>query len=136
MKTTLLLALATASLLSLSSGCRKEDAASPASGLTRGRLVKQENTVDATGQLTRPRWIIDLAPLSLAGDHGTLYSQAKVFTLPPTSAYQVGQTVSFHYQLVPYAQQTPWKTGYEWNAVPAMAPGATALPEITLFDLR
>jgi hypothetical protein len=134
MKTTLLLALATVSLLTMSS-CRKEGDASPKADLTSGRLVKQENTIDATGQITRPRWIIDLAPLSLAGYQGTLYSQVKVFTLPPNSAYQVGQTVSFHYQLVPYAQQTPWKTGYEWNGVPAMPPGATALPEITLSDV-
>ena len=135
MKTTRLLALAAASVLTLSSGCRKEGAP-PEAELTSGRLVKQESTVDATGKITRPRWIIDLAPLSLPGYQGALYPQAKVFNLPPDAPYHPGQTLAFHYQLVPYGQQTPWKTGYEWNAVPAQPPGATALPEITLFDLH
>ena len=136
MKVIPLLALATMSLLTMSSSCRKEEDASPPSDLTSGRLVKQENTIDRTGQIPRPRWIIDLAPLALAGYQGILYQQVKVFNLPPNTTYHVGQTLAFQYQLVPYAQQTPWKTGYEWNAVPAQPPGATALPEITLSDLH
>ncbi|GAA4493205.1 hypothetical protein GCM10023172_01480 [Hymenobacter ginsengisoli] len=134
MKAVSLPALATASWLTISSGCQKGGDASPASDLTSGRLVKVETTLDGTGQNPRPRWRIDVAPLSLAGYQGTLYQQVKTFSLPATADYQVGQTITFQYQLVPYAQQTPWKTGYEWNAVPAMPPGATALPEITLID--
>ena len=134
MKVAPLLALTTAGLLALSSSCRKDEA-SPLAGLTTGRLAKSENTVDATGQITRPRWIIDLAPLSLAGYQGALYPQAKAFNLPTGTPYHVGQTLTFRYQLVPYAQQTPWKTGYEWNGVPAQPPDATALPEITLSDV-
>jgi len=123
------------SLLTISSSCRKEDAVFLESDLTSGRLVKQEVTIDVTGQNPRSRWIIDLAPLSLAGYQGTLYSQAKVFTLPSNTTCQVGQTVSFHYQIVPYDQQTAWRIGYEWRAVPATPPAATALPKITLSDV-
>ncbi|AMJ64038.1 hypothetical protein [Hymenobacter sp. PAMC 26628] len=134
MKAIPLLALATVSLLTVSSSCHKKEDVSPASDLTSGRLVKLETTLDGTGQNPRPRWRIDVTPLSLAGYQGTLYQQVKTFSLPATADYQVGQTITFHYQLVPYAQQTPWKTQYEWLAVPAMPPGATALPEITLTD--
>ncbi len=136
MKALSLLALATLSLLTMSNSCRQEEAVSPESDVTSGRLVEQQTTYDVTGQNPRPRWIIDLAPLSLAGYQGTLYSQAKVFTLPSNTTYQAGQTISFHYQLVPYAGQTPWKTGYELRAVPATPPGATALPEIILSDVH
>jgi hypothetical protein len=136
MKAVSLLALAIGSLLTISSGCRKDGDSSPTSALTSGRLVKLETTLDKPGQNPHPRWLIDLAPLSLAGYQGTLYQQAKTFSLPATADYQVGQTITFHYQLVPYEQQTPWKTGYEWNAVPATPPGATALPEITLSDVQ
>jgi len=135
MKAVSLLALTTASLLTISSGCHKDGDASPTSDLTSGRLVKLETTIDGTGQNPRPRWRIDVAPLSLAGYQGTLYQQVKTFSLPATADYQEGQTITFHYQLVPYAQQTPWKTGYEWNAVPAMPPGTTAWPEITLSEV-
>ena len=126
--------MTTASLLTISSSCSKGEAP-PLTNLTTGRLVKIENTLDASGQITHPRWIIDLAPLSLPGYQGALYQQTKVFNLPTNTTYQVGQTLSFRYQLVPYAQQTPWKTGYEWNSVPAQPPGATAWPEIMLSDV-
>lgn len=136
MKAVSLLALAIGSLLTISSGCRKDGDSSPTSALTSGRLVKLETTFDKSGQNPRPRWLIDLAPLSLAGYQGALYQQAKTFSLAATTNYQVGQTITFHYQLVPYEQQTPWKTNYERYAVPATPPGATALPEITLSDFQ
>lgn len=135
MKATALLALVTVGLLTSSSGCRKDVGASPASALTSGRLIKLETTIDDAGQNPRPRWLIDVAPMSLAGYLGALYQQAKTFTLPAGAAYHVGQTIPFRYQLVPYAQQTPWKAGYERSVFSAMAPGATALPEITLTDV-
>lgn len=134
MKAAQILALVGISMLAMSNSCEKSDNVSPTAALTTGRLVKQENTIEATGKITRVRWIIDLAPVTLPGYQGIMYSQAKVFNLPATPSYSVGQTISFRYQLVPYDQQTPWKTGYEWNGVPAMPAGAISLPEITISD--
>ncbi|GAB3637815.1 hypothetical protein GCM10027422_34050 [Hymenobacter arcticus] len=134
MKARQLLALACSSVLATSTGCTKDGDVSPESAFTTGQLVKLETTLDGTGQNPRSRWIIDLAPITLEGYQAKLYSQVKVFNLPANLDYQAGQRISFHYQLVPYAQQTPWKTTYEWLAVPAMPPGATALPEISVTD--
>ncbi|GAB3637919.1 hypothetical protein GCM10027422_35090 [Hymenobacter arcticus] len=135
MKAYRLLTLASISLLAMS-GCNKKGEVSPADGATTGRLVKMQLTYDMPGQNTQPRWIVDVAPLTLEGYQGKLYAQAKVFNLPTNVTYQEGQVLSFHYQLVPYAQQTPYKTGYEWGAVPPGPPGATALPEIILSDVH
>ncbi|NKI89458.1 hypothetical protein HBN54_002056 [Hymenobacter sp. 1B] len=64
------------------------------------------------------------------------YSEAKVFALGDTAVYRVGQTVQFHYQLVPYAQQTPWKTYYEYFNMAATVPWTEPRPEITVTDAQ
>jgi hypothetical protein len=65
-----LLAFVGISLLALSTGCSKEGKVSPAAEVTAGRLVKMPLTSDASGQNTRPRGIVDMAPVKLEGYQG------------------------------------------------------------------
>lgn len=67
MKVIRLAALAGLSLLAMSNSCEKSGDAAPASALTTGRLVRTETTIDDQGQNPRPRWEIDVAPLSFPG---------------------------------------------------------------------
>lgn len=127
-------ALAGIGMLAMSNSCSKESEVSPTPGVVTGRLLKVETTWDVYAQNPRPRWTIDLAPASLEGFNGVMYQQAKAFNLPANATYQVGQAVSFRYQLVPYAQQTPWKTSYEWYSARPMPAGDVALPEIIVSD--
>ncbi len=46
------------------SSCQRDPDPTP---LTRGRLVKTETTVDGNLRTPRPRWILDVAPLSFEG---------------------------------------------------------------------
>ncbi len=113
--------------------CQRQEDNSP---LTMGRVVRTEMTADSRGQNARPRWVVDVAPLSFAGLGGRPYQQVKAFGLPDTAVCKAGRSFQFHYRPVPYEQQTPWKTNYERFSVPAMPPGATALPELALFDVQ
>ena len=131
-----LLALATVGLLTICSGCQKEPAVSPAAGLTTGRILRLDQTFDEQLHHPRPRWVVDLAPLSLLGQADRPYSEAKVFALGDTAVYRVGRTVQFHYQLVPYTQQTPWKTYYEYFNMASMPPWTEPRPEITVTDAQ
>lgn len=135
MKLIQVLAFAGISMLGMSNSCQKEsDAVSPA--LTTGRVLKYETTLDDQFQHPRPRWIIDIAPLSLAGWAGDPYQQAKVFNLPDTTVYKAGQVILFHYQLVPQTQQTPWETWIERHNMNSKRVGAELLPELTLSDVQ
>lgn len=137
MKITQLLALAGISMLAMSNSCQKEDL-TPELPVTTARVVKAEVTVDSDSRNPRTRWIINIAPLELPGWSGRPYQQARVFNLPDTVSYKAGTLFSFRYKLVPEAEQTPWKTLYEWNAVPAPTQplGATAFPELVLSDIK
>jgi len=135
MKATLLLTLATFSLLAMSS-CRKEGDAVPLNDVLTGRLLKVESTIDSKGLNPRPRWRVDISPLSLEGNWpGHSYTQAKAYNLPDTT-YKAGQVISFRYQVVPVAQQTPWKTLFEWDNTRAVPSGAEPLAEITCSDVQ
>ena len=105
-------------------------------GWTMGRILRLDQTVDPQLHRPRPRWVMDLAPLSLPGQADRPYSEAKVFGLGDTAVYRVGRTVRVHYQLVPYAQQTPWKTYYEYFNMAAMPPWTEPRPEITVTDAQ
>jgi hypothetical protein len=136
MKTTQVGALAAVSLLAMSFSCRKEGDALPSAGVVTGRLLKTETTWDSKAQNPRPRWIVDITPQSLEGNWpGHFYQQAKVFNLPDTVVCRPGRLISFRYQVVPAAQQTPWKTPYEWLNTQQAPAGAEPLAEITLSDV-
>jgi hypothetical protein len=137
MKATQTSALAAASLLAMSFSCRKEGDVAPSAELVTGQLLKTETTWDSKAQNPRPRWIVNIAPQSLEGNWpGHFYQQAKVFNLPDTVVCPAGRHISFRYQVVPAAQQTPWKTASEWvNTQPAPA-GAEPLAEITLSEVQ
>jgi len=132
MKAVPLLALAAVSLLTMSNSCSKAEDASPTADLTTGRILRLEQTFDQQLHNPQPRWVVDLSPLSLPGQANKPYQEAKVFALGDTAVYRVGKTVRFHYQLVPYAQQTPWKTYYEYFNMAAAAPWTEPRPEITI----
>jgi hypothetical protein len=137
MKTTQVGALAAASLLAMSFSCRKEGDALPSPAVVTGRLLKTETTWDSNAQNPRPRWIVDITPQSLEGNWpGHLYQQAKVFNLPDTVVCRAGRLISFRYQVVPAAQQTPWKTAFEWVNTQQAPAGAEPLAEITLSDVQ
>jgi hypothetical protein len=133
MKTTLLLALVAISLLIMSSSCEQE---SPVMPFTTGQLVKIETTVDDNFSQPRPRWVVKIAPLSLPGLRGVPYQQVKVFSLPDTVAYKAGQAIIFHYQLVPYEQQTRWHTWLERHNLAQEPQGADPLPEVQVTDMQ
>ena len=136
MKINQVLALAGISMLAMSNSCGSEGDVAPAA-LTTGRLVRVENTIDVAGLNPRPRWTIDIAPGSLPGYEGVMYHQVKVFNLPiADTIYQAGQAFTFHYKLVPYDKQTPWRTGYEWHNARATVVGDDALPEITCSQVE
>lgn len=109
--------------------------------LATGRLVRVETAVDDRGQSPRPRWEVEVAPLSFpgrtaAGVFGMEFQQVKVFDLPDTAVYQAGRSIRFRYQLVPQAQHTPWRTPYErYNTAQALAWG-DRLPELTLSEVE
>jgi hypothetical protein len=140
MKVVPFLALVGISLLAMSSSCEKELAA-PSTPLATGRLVLLETTVDDRGQSPRPRWEVEVSPLSFpgltaGGVFGPEFSQVKVFDLLDTTLYRAGRTIRFRYRLVPQAQQTPWRTPYEmYNMAPVLAWG-DRLPELTLSDVE
>lgn len=132
MKSVLLLLLA-----GLAFSCQKQNVSpAPDATLTSGRIVALETTIDDQFKNPRPRWIIDISPITLLGWNGIGYQKAKTFSLPDTTTYKVGQTILFHYQLVERAKETPWQTGYErlsWQAIP---PDYFVNPEITLSDVQ
>lgn len=137
MKNTHIGALAAASLLATSFGCRKETDVLPSAVVVTGRLLKTETTWDSKAQNPRPRWIVDITPQSLEGNWpGHSYQRAKVFNLPDTVVCRAGRLISFQYQVVPAAQQTPWKTAYEWVNTQQAPAGAEPLAEITLSDVQ
>ncbi|ALW85926.1 hypothetical protein AUC43_12960 [Hymenobacter sedentarius] len=127
-------------LLAMSSSCEKE-LATPSTPLATGRLVRLETTVDDRGQSPRPRWEVEVSPLSFpgltaGGVFGPAFQQVKVFDLPDTAVYRVGRSIQFRYRLVPQAQQTPWRTPYErYNTAPALAWG-DRLPELILSEVE
>lgn len=135
MKTAFLLALVGSSLL-MSSGCQKAGEITPAADLTTGRILRVEQTTDGQGQNSRLRWVVDIAPIMLPGRGNRLYPEAKVFTLSDTAVYRTGRMIRFHYQLVPYAQQTPWVTVAERFDMSAAGPWASMRPEITVTDAQ
>lgn len=136
MKFNLRLGLLGIGMLTMSSSCQRDNDASP-TPLTTGRLVKTQLTWASNTQNSRPRWIVDIAPLSFEGNWpGHTYPVVKVFDLPDTATYKAGKTISFRYQVVPPAQQTPWKTGYEWNNVAPQPGGAEPFAELRLSDVQ
>ena len=134
------LALVGISLLAMSNSCEKE-LATPSTPLATGRVVRLETTVDERGQSPRPRWEVEVSPLSFpgltkGGVFGPEFQQVKVFDLPDTATYRVGRSIRFRYRLVPQAQQTPWRTWYElYNMAPVFAWG-DRLPELTLSEVE
>ena len=140
MKTVPFFALVGIGLLAMSSSCEKEPAA-PRTPLSTGRLVRLETTIDDRGQSPRPRWEVEVSPLSFpglteGGVFGPAFQQVKVFDLPDTATYRAGRAIRFRYRLVPQAQQTPWRTPYErYNMAPGLAWG-DRLPELTLSDVE
>lgn len=104
--------------------------------LVTARVVKYEVTVDSKKQNPRLRCILAISPLSLPGFQGVTYQRAKTFSLVDTTSYRAGSKVAFKYQLVPQAQQTPWRTTYEWYGVPATPYEGDLLPEITLSEVQ
>jgi hypothetical protein len=136
MKAPHLLTLAGISLLTMSNSCRKEEVVSPSLELTTGRLVRIEMTSDAQYKNPRPRWIVDIAPDSLPGFRDKLYQQVKVFDLPDTAVYKAGRTITFHYHLVPYAQQSAWKTFVETHFLGPMPYWTLLLPELAISDVH
>lgn len=135
MKASSPLVLSSLSLLIMSNSCHKQDEISPADLVT-GHILRVEQTFDQQMANPRPRWVVDLAPLSVPGKANHPYAEAKVFGLGDTAVYRVGRTVQFHYQLVPYAQQTPWKTRYEYYNMAAVAPWTEPRPEIVVTDVQ
>lgn len=136
MKTARIVALAGISLLAMSNSCEKEGDAAPDANLATGQLVRTEITIDDQGQNPRPRWEIDVAPLSFPGLAGVQYQQVKAFNLPDTATYKTGRTIRFRYRLVPQAEHTPWRTAYErYNMAAAIAWG-DRLPELALTDVQ
>jgi hypothetical protein len=131
-------ALAAAGMLAMSFSCRKENDALPSSArVVTGRVLKTETTWDSRAQNPRPRWIVDITPQSLEGNWpGHSYQQAKVFNLSDTVVCRAGRLLSFHYQVVPATQQTPWKTAYEWVNTQQAPAGAEPLAEVTLSDVQ
>lgn len=136
MKAHQILALAGISLLAMSNSCEKEGDVSPTADLTIGRLVRMDMTIDNKGQNSRPRWVVDIAPVSLEGPGGKSYQQAKVFNLPDTATYKAGQVLTFHYQVVPSTQQTPWKTLFEWDNTQQGLVGTEPLAEISCSEIK
>lgn len=123
-------------MLTVCSSCQQDQEASP-TPLTTGRVVKIETTRDGQNLNPRPRWVIDVAPLSFEGNWpGHTYAQVKAFNLPDTSTYAAGKTISFHYQLVPVARQTPWKTAHEWHTMAPVPGGADPFAELMLSNVQ
>ena len=141
MNTARIVALAGISLLAMSNSCEKEGDAAPGSELATGRVVRTEITTDDQFKNPRPRWEIDVAPLSFPGltapGAGAMeYQQVKVFNLPDTATYKAGRTIRFRYRLVPQNEHTPWRTFYErMNMAPGIAWG-DRLPELALTDVQ
>jgi hypothetical protein len=104
--------------------------------LIRGRILRIEEVVDDEFKQTCFRWIIDVSPLRLPGFGERLYQQVKVFNLMNTKFYHPGVSISFNYKLVPYHQQTSFRSRYEWLATPAHPAGSIALPEIMLSNVK
>ena len=136
MKPGQILALAGISMLAMSNSCEKQPDVSPTGSLVTARILGTETTVDGNYKNERTRWTVDIAPLSLPGWAGLSYQQAKVFDLPTDGAYRAGSTVTFYYQLVPLAQETPWRTFGAWKSMAATRTGTDALPEITVSDVK
>lgn len=137
MKITQILALAGISMLVMSNSCQQEDVMPELPEAT-ARVIRTEITVDGDSRNPRTRWVIDIAPLELPGWSGRPYQQAKVFNLPDTISYKTGTRFSFRYTVVKEAEQTPWRTPYEWNAVPASTQplGAIGFPELVLSNVN
>jgi hypothetical protein len=127
------IALAGLSLLTMSNSCEKE---SPAVPFTTGQLVKVETTLDDHFSHPQPRWLVNIAPLALPGLRGVPYQQVKVFSLPDTITYKAGQAIICHYQLVPYEQQTRWRTWLERHNLAQEPTGADPLPEVQVTAVQ
>lgn len=140
MKAVNFLAFVGISLLVMGNSCEKE-AAAPSSFVATGRLVRLETTIDDNGNNPRPRWEVDVTPLSFpgltaGGAPGIDYRHVKVFDLPDTLLYKAGRVIRFRYHLVPQARHTPWRTPYErYNMAPELAWG-DRLPELMLYEVE
>ncbi len=123
-------------LLASALGNCQQPAVAPAA-TTQGQVVRYQTVTDSQGQHPRVRWIVQLAaPLTVKGWNNHDYSQVKVFGLPDTVVFRAGTRFYFNYEVVPEARQTPWKTGYEWLAVPPGPPGYTPNPELALSAVK
>jgi hypothetical protein len=60
----------------------------------------------------------------------------KVFNLLDTVEYKPGRIVAFHYQLIPYDQQTPWRTWVEQHNMAPSPGGTDLLPEVIVSDIQ
>ena len=135
MKAIQLFALAAISLVAMSSSCEK-GSAEDAAPLAMGRVVRVESTIDDAGNNPRPRWEVDVTPLSFPGVAGVAYQEIKTFDLPDANTYQVGSTIQFHYRLIAQDQHTPWRTLYERMNMAAQMAWGDRLPELALTDIQ
>jgi hypothetical protein len=117
----------------MSTRCEKENPAVP---FTTGQLVKLETTLDDNLSHPRPGWLVNIASLSLPGLRGAPDQQVKVFRLPDTITYKVGQAIVFHDQLVSYEQQTRWRTWLERHHLAQELQGADPLPKVQVTAVQ
>ena len=105
------------------------------SELVTGRIVQIVTTFDAQSNNPRPRWEIDVTPLSFPGVD-IPYQQVKAFSLPDIATYKAGRYIQFHYHLIPLNQHTPWESAYERTNAKATLVRTQRLPELALSDVE
>lgn len=133
--------LSTVGLLALAlGGCQQSEIRPdlPAAVVAaQGQIVRYDLTYDEHNQHPQGRWIVQLAtPMRIKGWRNQEFTEVKVFTMPRSTRFRVGTTIRFTYKQVPQAQQTPWKTGYEWSSTQAYPPGYTPNPELVLAAVQ
>jgi hypothetical protein len=131
MKAIQLFSLASLGLLTMSNSCEK-GTTEDVTPLASGRIVRVETTIDDAGNNPRPRWEVNVTPMSFPGLNGVAYQEIKTFDLPDTAMYKVGSIIQFRYHLVSQEQHTPWRTQYEQFNTAAQT-GATAYLSLLLL---
>ncbi|RSK31811.1 hypothetical protein EI290_13395 [Hymenobacter metallilatus] len=110
------------------------DCSGPAPAYEEYEILKTEPTVDANLRVGLPRWILQKVPLgSVAGLNGKRYAQLKTFGLPDTVLYRPGRHVLIEGHIVDYAQQTPFRTRFEWLSMAPRPVGYVPYPELMVF---
>jgi len=118
--------------------CHKQEDVSPSydSELVTGRIMQIVTTIDDQSNNPRPRWEVDVTPLSFPGVGNIPYQRVKVFSLPDTATYKAGRYIQFRYRLIPLNQHTPWKTLFEWVNTQMALVRTERLPELALSDVK